>query len=81
MIMHEKPCLIPILKLALISVLCDGSSAVLSRGSETLQLLKAFKGCSRPVYNFLSSSRGHRDLTFFVSILPLENFGADQFSV
>ena len=57
-----------IYKLSLISVLCDGSSAVLSQGSETLQLSRAFKGCSRPIYNFLSSSRVYRDdFTFFFS--------------
>ena len=57
-----------IYKLSLISVLCDGSSAVLSQGSETLQLSRVFKGCSRPIYNFLSSSRVYRDdFTFFFS--------------
>ena len=47
-----------IYKLSLISVMCDGSSAVLSQGSETLQLSRAFKGCSRPIYIFFRQVGG-----------------------
>ena len=59
MCIYVRMCIcIYIYKLSLISVLCDGSSAVLSQGSETLQLSRAFKGCSRPIYIFFRQVGG-----------------------